>query len=271
MAVIPEITCRRCGSKYSGLRSRCPKCGAPRVNQPTRVPPTTSAATPATAASGRAAVNIRWQFIFAGVLVLALILAVVVLVNSNKSSSPAQTSAMPGTPAGQGTATYVSADLPTPSPSPEPTPDASPTPVIESMAIASFIVLPNLLSDRRDAAGQIVFHGLSEAEKANIRVHDLAVIRDPYVAIGLVVLVMFVAIALTKMPTLKGADEARTSAGTTLSRLWHNGIYRYGVLAQVLYVAAQIMVWTFIIQYADHLGIDKASAQRYNIRQCPCR
>ena len=28
MAIIPEITCRRCGSKYSGLRNRCPKCGA---------------------------------------------------------------------------------------------------------------------------------------------------------------------------------------------------------------------------------------------------
>ena len=25
------------------------------------------------------------------------------------------------------------------------------------------------------------------------------------------------------------------------------------------------MVWTFIIHYADHLGIDKATAQRYNI------
>ena len=155
MAVIPEITCRRCGSKYSGLRSRCPKCGAPRVNQPPRVPPTTSAATPATAASGRAAVNIRWQFIFAGVLVLALILAVVVLVNSNKSSSPAQTSAKPGTAAGQGTATYVSADLPTPSPSPEPTPDASPTPVIESMAITFLNKTINAHSMTLTNAGEI--------------------------------------------------------------------------------------------------------------------
>jgi FHS family L-fucose permease-like MFS transporter len=33
----------------------------------------------------------------------------------------------------------------------------------------------------------------------------------------------------------------------------------------MFYVAAQIMVWTFIIQYADHLGIDKATAQKYNI------
>ncbi|MFV0553792.1 MAG: MFS transporter, partial [Mangrovibacterium sp.] len=30
-------------------------------------------------------------------------------------------------------------------------------------------------------------------------------------------------------------------------------------------VAAQIMCWTFIIQYADNLGIDKATAQMYNI------
>ena len=136
---------------------------------------------------------------------------------------------------------------------------------LSGMAVASFIVLPNLISDRRDAAGQILFHGLSEAEKANIRVHDLAIIRDPYVAIGLVVLVMFVIIALTKMPSLKGEQVAHVSARTTLSRLWHNRIYRNGVFAQVLYVAAQIMVWTFIIQYADHLGIDKATAQRYNI------
>ena len=136
---------------------------------------------------------------------------------------------------------------------------------LSGMAVASFIVLPNLLSDRRDAAGQVVFHGLSEAEKANIRLHDLAVIRDPYVAIGLVVLVMFVIIALTKMPSLNGEHSENTTASATLSRLWHNKIYRSGVFAQVLYVAAQIMVWTFIIQYADHLGIDKATAQRYNI------
>ena len=135
---------------------------------------------------------------------------------------------------------------------------------LSGMAVASFIVLPNLISDRRNAAGQIVYHGLSEAEKANIRLHDLAVIRDPYVAIGLVVLVMFVIIVLTKMPSLKGEQE-QCSARTTLARLWSNRIYRNGVFTQVLYVAAQIMVWTFIIQYADHLGIDKATAQRYNI------
>jgi len=33
----------------------------------------------------------------------------------------------------------------------------------------------------------------------------------------------------------------------------------------MFYVAAQIMCWTFIIQYADNLGIAKSTAQNYNI------
>ncbi|MCR5821186.1 MAG: L-fucose:H+ symporter permease [Bacteroidaceae bacterium] len=135
---------------------------------------------------------------------------------------------------------------------------------LSGMAIASFVVLPQLLSDKRDAAGQIIFSSLSEAEKVDIRVHDLAVIRDPYVALGLVVIVMFVIIGLTKMPKLTGAGE-KMNIRTTLGRLWHNNIYRFGVVAQVFYVAAQIMCWTFIIQYADHLGMNKATAQVFNI------
>ena len=137
------------------------------------------------------------------------------------------------------------------------------------MSVASLIVLPQLWSDRRDAAGQIIFGSLSEAEKANIRVHDLAVIRDPYVAIGLVVLVMFIIIALTKMPKTQSEEQKALghthTTSQTLRNLWNNAIYREGVMAQMFYVAAQIMTWTFIIQYADNLGINKATAQTYNI------
>jgi FHS family L-fucose permease-like MFS transporter len=135
---------------------------------------------------------------------------------------------------------------------------------LSGMAVASFVVLPQLWSDKRDAAGQIIFGSLSEAEKANIRLHDLAVIRDPYVMLGLVVLMMFIIIAVTKMPNVVG-DGTKLDASHSLRRLWHNNIYRYGVLAQIFYVAAQIMCWTFIIQYADRLGINKATAQVFNI------
>ena len=137
------------------------------------------------------------------------------------------------------------------------------------MSVASLIVLPQLISDRRDAAGQIIFGALSEAEKADIRVHDLAVIRNPYVAIGLVVVAVFIIIALTKMPKTQSEEQKAQghthTTSQTLSNLWHNTIYREGVLAQMFYVAAQIMTWTFIIQYADNLGINKATAQMYNI------
>jgi len=140
---------------------------------------------------------------------------------------------------------------------------------LAGMAVASMVVLPNLLSDKRDATGNILFPMLSEAEKAEIRLHDLAVIRDPYVMLGVVVLVMLVVIALVKVPGREVSGQAGnvgSQAGKgTLGRLWRNRVYREGVVAQVFYVAAQIMVWTFIIHYADNLGLTKATAQNYNI------
>lgn len=139
---------------------------------------------------------------------------------------------------------------------------------LSGMAVASFVVLPHLWSDKRDATGRIIFDTLSEAEKADIRLHDLAIIRDPYVALGLVVLCIFVVIALTKMPKVSSEEQGageENSVKQSLSNLWKNSIYREGVFTQMCYVAAQIMVWTFIIQYADHLGINKATAQVYNI------
>lgn len=150
------------------------------------------------------------------------------------------------------------------------------------MATASMIVLPNLLSDRRTADGSIIYATLSEAEKANIRLHDLAVIRNPYVALGIVALVVLVVIVIFVPKKSEGNEELgisnegdlisneklgvnSSSVRATLVRLWRNKVYREGVFSQVFYVAAQIMTWTFIIQYADNLGIDKSTAQNYNI------
>ncbi len=132
------------------------------------------------------------------------------------------------------------------------------------MAVASKYILASLQSDIRDHAGNLVFPTLGEAEKAAIRAHDLAIIRNPYVILGLVVLFMLIIIAVTKMPKRKNADH-EIHAMDIFRRLVKNPVYREGVLAQVFYVAAQIMCWTFIIQYADRLGIPKETAQNYNI------
>lgn len=136
---------------------------------------------------------------------------------------------------------------------------------LSGMAVASMLVLPQLLSDKRDAAGEIIYHGLTSAEKADIRLHDLALIRDPYVAIGLVVLAVFAVFLFVKIPCVSSEKTKSANNRETLVRLWNNKIYRRGVFSQVFYVAAQIMMWTFIIQYANNLGMDKATAQNYNI------
>lgn len=132
------------------------------------------------------------------------------------------------------------------------------------MYVASKFILTSLDSDIRNDAGELVFDTLSTAEKAVIRTHDLAVIRDPYVMLGFVVLVMLVVISMAKMPVRQNTNRS-VRAKTTFGRLIKNPKYREGVIAQVFYVAAQIMCWTFIIQYADNLGIPKAEAQDYNI------
>lgn len=125
---------------------------------------------------------------------------------------------------------------------------------ITGMFVASQLVLTNLESDKRDAAGNLIYHTLSETEKMGIRTHDLAEIRDPYVALGFVVVAVLVIIALYKMPSVKVEEsDTRLSFKEAVARLIKKPKYREGVIAQVFYVGVQIMCWTFIVQYAERL------------------
>lgn len=135
---------------------------------------------------------------------------------------------------------------------------------ILGMFVASNVILAYLDSEARNEIGELVFNTLSVAEKAAIRTHDLAVIRNPYVVLGLVVLAMIVVFLSVKMPNTRG-ENPETPARDSFKRLLKNKIYRQGVIAQVFYVGVQIMCWTFIIHYAENIGIPKATAQRYNM------
>lgn len=133
------------------------------------------------------------------------------------------------------------------------------------MFVASNYVLSSLCSEKRDSTGDLIFSTLSVADKAAIRTHDLAIIRNPYVIIGGVVVIVFIIIALVKMPHTQVKSKGDSSFLASAGRLLRNINYRQGVVAQFFYVAAQIMCWTFVIQYAENLGIPKAVGQRYNI------
>ncbi|TRX63558.1 L-fucose:H+ symporter permease [Carboxylicivirga sp. M1479] len=133
------------------------------------------------------------------------------------------------------------------------------------MMVAAKFVLANLSADQHfDAQGnKIEFSTLDEVSKAADRLHDLAIIRDPYVALGIVVLIMLMIIAVVKMPDT--AHQEQIHPLQSMKRLIKNKVYRAGVLTQIAYVAAQIMCWTFIIQYAENLGLTKESGQYHNM------
>ena len=132
------------------------------------------------------------------------------------------------------------------------------------MFVASNFILSKLKSDQRDISGELLFNSLGDAEKAIIRTHDLSIISMPYIILGFFVAGMLILITITKMPN-KISESHLSNEFEAFRRLFRNANYREGVIAQMFYVGAQIMCWTFIIQYADKLGIPKAQAQNYNI------
>ena len=132
------------------------------------------------------------------------------------------------------------------------------------MFVASNFILSKLKSDQRDISGEIIFNSLGNAEKAIIRTHDLSIISTPYIILGFTVAAMLILITITKMPS-KISKSDLSNELAAFKRLFRNTNYREGVITQMFYVGAQIMCWTFIIQYADKLGMPKAQAQNYNI------
>ncbi len=113
---------------------------------------------------------------------------------------------------------------------------------------------------------------LSEAEFEAMKQSDLSVLITPYLIIGLVIAAMFLVIRFARMP--KDQDGSRSDGFlTTLRRIFSIRRYRWGVIAQFAYVGAQIMCWTFIIQYGTRVFMAEGMAekaaevlsQRYNI------
>ena len=136
MGFIPEITCRRCGKKYSAIHSRCPACGAPRKQKPERAPTAAAAETsggeqtPHRTGSGKTVPlfnsNTKWQFIFGCILIVLVIVAVIILISASlgPAAKPVETPPEP----------VVEVTTPPP-PTPSPTPTPEPTIPVASISI----------------------------------------------------------------------------------------------------------------------------------------
>lgn len=97
---------------------------------------------------------------------------------------------------------------------------------------------------------------------------DLVTIRGPYIAIAAIVAVLFFVYLFSKLPRTMTHEHPLTMREfkDTFGRLIRNSCYVEGVVAQVFYVGAQIMVWTFVIHYGmTAIGLTASEAQGYNI------
>ena len=135
----------------------------------------------------------------------------------------------------------------------------NPIGLILGLFVAQQYVLKNLQSD--DITD---FSALDEASKTLIKTTDLMVIRDPYVILGLVIIAVFVLFLVSKMPNIK-EEGSNENVKKTFKRLLKNKIYSKGVLAQIMYVGAQIMCWTYIYQYAEGMGMESVTAGYYQM------
>ncbi len=85
-----------------------------------------------------------------------------------------------------------------------------------------------------------------------IKNHDLSILIQPYVYIGIVVILLLLAIRLTRMPKASDGGSSK-SLGTAIKELAKVKNYREGVIAQFFYIGAQVTCWTFIMHYGHEL------------------
>ncbi len=138
-------------------------------------------------------------------------------------------------------------------------------------SLCGMFVAMNFIQARLNPMDSAARMNLPDAEFEAVKQADLGILIGPYVAIGVIILVIFLVILLAKMPRVKEDNSSR--AGDSVRRLLGIPRYREGVVAQFFYVGVQIMCWTFIIQYGTRLFMERGMSeidaevlsQRYNI------
>ena len=129
---------------------------------------------------------------------------------------------------------------------------------ILGVVIGKLFILSHL-----NQAGEAERASMARAELEVIQRAELSAVMGPYVAVALVIVVLWVAIAVGRFPRY-GDGGNLPALGPTFRRLLRRRSYTRGVVAQFFYVGAQIGVWSFTIRYVmAQLGLDENAAATY--------
>ncbi|HSG68608.1 MAG TPA: L-fucose:H+ symporter permease, partial [Bacteroidales bacterium] len=130
---------------------------------------------------------------------------------------------------------------------------------ILGVVLSKFFILSNL--NQASSADRSI---MAAEELAKIQATELNAVMGPYVGIAIVLLIIWIMIAASKMP--RAADTRDLNFMSTIKRLLKNSNYTQGVIAQFFYVGAQIGVWSFTIRYVmQELDVNEEKASSYYI------
>lgn len=115
-------------------------------------------------------------------------------------------------------------------------------------SIMGVIISAMFILSQLSKAGADERAAMSQEELQKVQMGELNAVTMTYVVVGLVLLLTWVLIAITKMPQASEKDK-RVDLFGTFGRLIRNRHYVWGVVAQFFYVGAQIAVWSFTIRY----------------------
>ncbi|MCL1125168.1 L-fucose:H+ symporter permease [Shewanella surugensis] len=126
--------------------------------------------------------------------------------------------------------------------------------------LAASLILPNL--NPATAQERI---DMSVTQLTTIQTAELNAVMTPYVGMALLLLLIWLAIAITKAPSIHLTKiHPKINLSTTFTNLFKNVHYKYGVIAQFFNMAAQTCVWTFTIRYVmNALSTDTDNAGTY--------
>lgn len=129
---------------------------------------------------------------------------------------------------------------------------------ITGIVLSKYFILSHL-----NAAGAKERAAMTATDLKSIQAGELNAVTMTYVWVGILLIIIWVLIAITRMP--KASDEdAGVDLLPTIKRLFKNKHYAWGVASQFFYVGAQIGVWSFTIRYVmQELNLNEEQSATY--------
>ena len=129
---------------------------------------------------------------------------------------------------------------------------------IIGVLLSKLFILSQLNVAEADERSKMTAEQLQQVQQA-----ELDAVMSTYVGVALFLVLVWLLIKFTKMPTAS-ENEEHDSLSNGFKRLFANKNYTFGVLTQFFYVGAQIGVWSYTIRYImQELQLNESDASDY--------